>query len=166
MEKNTVSPTTILDATFDVLVNYDEPLYMKAARLCIRGLTFASESITTENYPTPAGRSGTVRMQLSFPKSGNKMTTDAAEQFVEQRNLEVGDPYQLLDWIDQYWGDLQEQMVRGLYVAALTPSSAGNRVVCISYDGSGHELLNCDLSGDAFGGHWRFVGFHTEPSNT
>jgi hypothetical protein len=95
------------------------------------------------------------------------VSTAAAKQFVGQCNLEVGDPYQLLDWLDQSWDRLQEQMTQGLYIAALAISWRGpdglHFIVVLSCDGADRELRLLWTS-NGWGDYWRFVGSRKVPS--
>jgi len=134
-----------LDDDFDVIVKYDEKLEAKVGRLMKHGLTFASENITSANLPVPEGRRGTVTMRIALPKLKQAMSIEDAKKFVGQRNLEVGDPYQLLDFIEHYWDRLQEQMAAGFMVAALRTFLLQSRngrhyVVCFRCDGSNRRL--------------------------
>ena len=156
------------DSDFEVLVNYDEPLEKKVARLRERGLTFANDDITTEHLPVPVGRNGSMKMSLSFPKLGNAMSTTAAEQFVEQCNLEVGDPYQLLDLLDQYSDRLQKQMTQGLCIVALGVSwrIPGNfHCIVLFYSSGAERELNLLGMNDDLSCNWRLVGSRKVSAN-
>jgi hypothetical protein len=158
-----------LDRDLEVFVDYNEPLESKVARLVERGLTFANKEITTEHFPAPKGRSGTVKMCLALPKSENAVSTEDAKQFVKQCNPEVGDPYQLLDWLNQSWDRLQEQMTQGLYIAALAVSwqspGGGHSVVYLRCDGA-RRRLGLHWTSRVWGNGWRFVGSNNVPSNS
>ena len=161
-----------LGQDFEVLVNYNEKLETKVLRLKERGLMLANKDITTENFPAPAGRSGTVKMTLSFPSMGNNVSEVNmyyARRAVELGNLELGDPYQLLDFIDQNWHRMQEHANQELYVAAPAtswPNPDGRQcVVYFRCDETGRGLSLVCTTAFLKSRFWCFLGLRPEPSN-
>jgi hypothetical protein len=158
-----------LDADLGVLVNYGETLEVKIDRLKKFGLTFSNEDINSENFPVPEGRSGTMKMRLALPKLKRTISTNDAMKFVAGRGLEVGDPYQLLDLIEQNWDRLQQQMTTGLWVTALSTSwqsRGGNHCVVYLYCRGSSRELGLRRVERGWLDVWRLLGSRSVPSNT
>lgn len=151
----------ILDMVFEVKVNWDRPLEDKVAQLRGMGLTYTNPDITSANFPNPSDKHGQETVKLVIPNFGKTLFTDQATQFLQDAGLTISHPQVLLDWLIQYYPQLEPFMVKGLYVAVLQTvwqnPSGFLRVVCL-YCFDSYRELRLPWADGAWVGPWRFAG--------